>query len=310
MNRLFNILDGNDEEEGDFIQIEKDYSRKKKKKIKNKDLKVEPVIKVKDDYAPPPHENLLELPFSMLFIAPKGSGKTTTIHKLLVWYKNYFDQIFIFSPTIDIDYKWNQLIDKLKIPPENCISKITTRKVNGIMNSIKDYNNGRKNKDKIKALMIFDDCAESMRTYGKKQHYLNKLAFNHRHYNISHIIVSQSFKKLEPGIRSNATGIVLYNTDNLAERMKIIEELAGNIGKRKFEKLWFDCVREKYGFLYINYKHRLVYKNFDTVIGDLNQEPEYLFGDNNDIKQIKQNKMKKLKQPEPKEDKNKEEKDK
>ena len=281
MQRIYNILntgDPEDEEGLDFIDMEKDYTRKKKKKVKN--LKIEPVIKVPDDYTAPPNPNLLELPFSMLFIAPKGSGKTTTIHNLLVWYKNYFDKIFIFSPTIDIDYKWNKLVDKLHIPPEHCISKITDRKVSGLMNSIKGYNNGKKNKDKLKVLFVMDDCAESMRTFGKKSHYLNRLAFNHRHYNISHIIVSQSFKKLEPGIRSNATGIVLYNTDNIAERMKIIEELAGNIGKRDFEKLWIECVTKPYGFMYINYKHRLVYEGFDKVIGDLNQKPEYLFDKN------------------------------
>ena len=296
MDRVFNILNDN-EEELDFVSFDKPYRKKKKKKLTSKNLKIEPVIKVKDDYVAPPHEYLLELPFSMLFIAPKGSGKTTTIHNLLVYYKNYFDEVFIFSPTIDIDFKWNKLIDKLKIPRENCLHRFGERKVNGIMESIKGYNKNKKNKDKLKVLFIFDDCAEIMRTHGKKRHYLNKLAFNHRHYNISHIIVSQSFKKLEPGIRSNATGIVLYNTDNLAERAKIVEELAGNIGRTQFEKLWFDCVREPFGFMYINYKQRLIYKNFDKVIGDLNQEPVYLFDKLDKIsekkKKIEQNNSKK-----------------
>ena len=148
------------------------------------------------------------------------------------------------------------------------------------MRQVKDYNNGRDNKEKVKVLFMFDDCAESLKTFGKKQCVLNKLAMNHRHYNISHIMVSQSFKKLDPIIRNNTTGIILFNTDNTAERMKIIEELAGNVGRKKFEMLWYECVKDKYNFMFINYDNRKIYKNFLKIIGNLDQPPEWLYNSN------------------------------
>ena len=104
-----------------------------------------------------------------------------------------------------------------------------------------------------------------------------KLAMNHRHFDISHIIISQSYKKLDPVLRSNTTGMILFNTDNTAERMKIIEELAGNIGRKEFEKLWFEATSEKFGFLFLNYDTRLVFKNFDTQIADLSVMPKLRF---------------------------------
>ena len=70
MNRIFDLLDG--EEPSISVNLKK---TEKKRKNKVKSTKIEPVIKIKDDYTDPPHPNLLRLPFSLLLIAPKGSGK-------------------------------------------------------------------------------------------------------------------------------------------------------------------------------------------------------------------------------------------
>jgi hypothetical protein len=45
--------------------------------------------------------------FTMGLIAPKGSGKTTTIINLLRIYGGYFHDIVVFSPTIRSDDKWD-----------------------------------------------------------------------------------------------------------------------------------------------------------------------------------------------------------
>jgi hypothetical protein len=60
------------------------------------------------DHPAVPYTGVLpEHPFSMGVIAPKGSGKTTLIcNFMLNFYKGYFHQIHIFSPTIFNDDKW------------------------------------------------------------------------------------------------------------------------------------------------------------------------------------------------------------
>lgn len=45
----------------------------------------------------------------ILILAPKGSGKTTLICNLLMFYKGYFHNIFIFSPSIKSDEKWDYI---------------------------------------------------------------------------------------------------------------------------------------------------------------------------------------------------------
>lgn len=88
--------------------------------------------------------------------------------------------------------------------------------------------------------------------------------------------------------------------------MKIIEELAGNLGRKEFERLWFDCIKEKYSFMYINYDSRLVYKKFEEEIADLSQMPVYVYDKLNEGEKKKyipkgvEDPKKKKKEPKPK----------
>lgn len=56
--------------------------------------------------------------FTMGIIAPKGSGKTTLIANLLEFYKGYFHNIIVFSPTIASDEKWDY-VKRLDLIVEN-----------------------------------------------------------------------------------------------------------------------------------------------------------------------------------------------
>jgi len=51
------------------------------------------------DHPEPPNDILMKHEFTIGLIAPKGAGKTTLIANLLHFYKDYFHDIFVFSPT-------------------------------------------------------------------------------------------------------------------------------------------------------------------------------------------------------------------
>src|SRR5688572_24066387 len=57
----------------------------------------------------PPNPVLPKHEFTMALVAPKGSGKTTLIINLLRFYKHYFHNIIVFSPSIESDDKWDWL---------------------------------------------------------------------------------------------------------------------------------------------------------------------------------------------------------
>lgn len=78
-----------------------------------KPLKVVPIPVPKGNKHPPiPQPLLMDHEFTLGLIAPKGCGKTTMICNLLMFYKNYFHNILIFSPTINSDDKWDYIKDK------------------------------------------------------------------------------------------------------------------------------------------------------------------------------------------------------
>lgn len=78
--------------------------------------KVDKVLKVKPvpvppgyDHPEPPNPVLPKHEFTLGLIAPKGAGKTTLIANLLYWYRGYFHDIHVFSPTVLSDEKWDWL---------------------------------------------------------------------------------------------------------------------------------------------------------------------------------------------------------
>jgi len=83
------------------------------------DLQILP-IPVPKGYIHPsvPDPVLPQHEFTLGVIAPKGSGKTTTIVNLLRMYKGYFNKILVFSPTVKSDEKWDW-VKKQKLTSPN-----------------------------------------------------------------------------------------------------------------------------------------------------------------------------------------------
>jgi hypothetical protein len=76
-------------------------------------LTVKPIpVPAKWKHPAPPNDALPTHEFTMGLIAPKGAGKTTVICNLLNFYKGYFHNIIVFSPTVASDEKWDWVKDQ------------------------------------------------------------------------------------------------------------------------------------------------------------------------------------------------------
>lgn len=80
-----------------------------KRKREEKKLQVRAIpIPVGAQHPNVPHPDILpQHEFTMAVVAPKGSGKTTWICNMLDYYQGYFHNIFIISPTLNSDEKWD-----------------------------------------------------------------------------------------------------------------------------------------------------------------------------------------------------------
>lgn len=290
MNNLMKLLDINTEylngigitnedliENGDYdsdLEDERDLEEliKKDKRIKHpkkiEKLIIKPLFDDDESYAEAPNEFLFKAPFSLLMVGIKGAGKTTFLGNVLQPYAEYFDTIYVFSPTASLDISFQKMADSLNISKKNVFNKYSEARLTKLMKMIKKKNSNTSQTEKHRTLIIFEDIIDSLpRGIGKSV--INKLAFNHRHYNVSFCILSQYFKKLPPTIRNNATGWVLWNMENQIERKKIVEELSGSLGKDYFEEIYSDVTSEPYQALTINYQNTNPYKytkNFNEKI--------------------------------------------
>lgn len=262
--------DSDMEDDRELNELKKKENRPKHPKKINK-LEIKPLFKDDDSYAEAPNQFLFKPPFSLLFVGIKGAGKTTFLGNVLIPYADYFDVIYVFSPTAKLDISFKKMAELLKIDNKNIFNKYSESKLTKLMKMIKQKNKNTPQKEKLRTLIIFEDIIDSLpRGIGKSV--INKLAFNHRHYNVSYCILSQYFKKCPPTIRNNATGWILWNMENQQERKKITEELSGSLGKDYFEELYGDVTSEPYQAFTINYQNQNPYKytkNFNQTIIDI-----------------------------------------
>lgn len=106
-------------------------------------LTVKPIpVPAQWKHPPPPNDALPRHEFTMGLIAPKGAGKTTVICNLLNFYKGYFHNILVFSPTVASDEKWDwvkqqKLLSQNK-PLIEFVNKKKKKEVNGIVEGAPD----------------------------------------------------------------------------------------------------------------------------------------------------------------------------
>ena len=227
------------------------------------------------------HPDLLQPPFTLLLVAPKGSGKSTTILRLIYgnkrrckdkdkskthhkFYRHYFDKIFVFSPTWEMDQKMQRCL----IPPDQIFDdpdtyeEVISEILEGQQEDIEE--DGKAEADEV--LLIFSDLAGT-KMFSQKKGIMNKLAFNHRHYNISLIIDTQSLRQINNAFRENLSGIMLYaGINNRLELKKIYEEFLGKYSEKEAQQILDYVFTSQFNFLFINFQKRgQMFKNFNRL---------------------------------------------
>lgn len=217
-------------------------------------------VKLEEDETLKKFENLdqrlLQPPFLLTIIGSVKAGKSSLILNLLFNknfnFKKRFDKIFYFSPTCMIDRA-------LKFVREDeDIEKVCDNldKFDSILEElVKMKTEDEEERDK-QYLCLIDD----MMGFIKKKSYINFLATRYRHFKISIIITTQSYKLITNVIRENSSGFIIFKIPNNKERNKIYEEYEGVIPNIK--QLHNEATKDPYNFLFINFRDLKVYKNF------------------------------------------------
>ena len=121
--------------------------------------------------------------------------------------------------------------------------------------------------DADEVLLIFSDLAGTA-MFSQKKGIMNKLAFNHRHYNISLIIDTQSLRQINTAFRENLSGIMLYaGINNRLELKKIYEEYLGKYSEKEAQQILQYVFKDSaFNFLFVNFQKRgQMFKNFNRL---------------------------------------------
>ena len=200
-----------------------------------------------DDLNPvlPPHS------FLMGIIAPPRSGKSNLIMNLLLndqFYYNkkkspysYFDEIFYLSPTQTFDKTCCDMLPKLEnlvqiSDPDELIYADT------ILDKITKEQAEVEKEDRKKILVVMDDMVGIIDKLPK----LQQISTKFRHYSMSIILVSQSYRKIPSVIRNCFTARIVFDLKNEKEFGKISDEFTGSIPDS--ERLIKQIVHKRYDF--------------------------------------------------------------
>lgn len=201
-------------------------------------------------------------PAKVFYIAGKrNSGKSYFTLQLLInkhLLKGAFDEIIVINPTIKYDNKWSII----NIPEENIYEEFSLE----LMEILDEYFQEEFQKDNKKNfLLILDDCLGS-KDFKKMNDdsIFNKMIYIGRHYNLNMIILSQKFKGISSGIRSNIDYFISFDTYNDKEKTAIFEEFGiGN--KKQFYEIWKNIFKEKYDKMIIDTANGHFYRNYNKL---------------------------------------------
>jgi hypothetical protein len=167
----------------------------------------------------------------MLICGKKRTGKSTLALNLLSSnkiFKGYFGNIFMISPSKE--EKTKQLREELEKDDkyytdlnQDNISKITTFiKAEQAAQKMKEKRLGKKLPPIYNLLWLDDVVADLPRSM--KKNCITNLFYNHRHYNLSIICTTQSYKQVAPNLRKQSDILYIFPMANKKEREAIQED--------------------------------------------------------------------------------------
>lgn len=215
----------------------------------------DPVIKI--------HEHLPIYPSYSVVVGSGGSGKTLMLVSLFEKIKKVFKGRLVVFTNSHV----NTLIESVERLNGVIHQSIYNSKGEDIIEKILSFQKKLKEqKQKLKPILIVLDDFIDNDIMNKRRSSLTKLFTMGRHYNVSVIVTSQSFKLLPSSVRKLSHYYFLYGTGNNTERKTIANELCGMLSENDFLDLFDDITSNKYSFMLIDTNKSRILKNMNEVV--------------------------------------------
>jgi hypothetical protein len=264
----------------DEVEKEKDLALPKECKKKENLLKIIPFETNKNQIQQRPlmSENIIpKHSSSVIFNGKSGSGKSQLLINLLTrpqFYgrtkatkekSQYFDLIFLFSPTAD---GGDDLVKYLRIPDKRVFTKMDPKILDNILQKQKDFIASKGLDKSPKILIIFEDIQSNSNNIMNTPSFL-KCFIQARHLNVSTFLLGQSWTRTPRACRLQANNIFFFPSSGSEVELLIKEFCPPHTDKKDFQKLIENATKEQYSFLHINCREppeTRFRRNLDTIL--------------------------------------------
>jgi hypothetical protein len=208
---------------------------------------------------------------SVIFNGRSGSGKSTLLINLLTRREffgppgkgNYFDDIYLFSPTGASD----DMFDQLKLNKRNIFLKPKASDLQDILNKQRKKITAKGVDKAPRILVILEDCQSCKRFLASEA--VKSAFIANRHYNMSTWICGQSYTLTPRACRLQANNIFYFKGSG-SEKEKMVEEyLPSGLTKKEFASLIDHATSDRHSFLHINMtsdESTRYRKNLNTIL--------------------------------------------
>jgi hypothetical protein len=187
----------------------------------------------------------------MLIAGRRGSGKTTLCTRLLLTpkaFKGKFDKIILISPTAHLTPQW-KVLDTENWDVYNEYNPDIIKDLLAQQSSSSIWRLGR---ERPKVLVILDDMGNKTRKVRSSEtDYIDVLACNGRHLDVSLIQMAQVYTQIVPSVRSNADIIISYAMNSHRDMLALWTECGGTCDYKDFRDQCCKVTNKKYDFLLV-----------------------------------------------------------
>ena len=212
-----------------------------------------------------------KLPLRAILLGPSGSGKSVLLQNMILdLYRDCFSRIYIFSPSINVDYQTWEPVKKYiaKSIPENddeefYYAHYDEDALNNIINTqrkIIEYQKKHNHNKLFSILIVVDDFADDVK-FSRNSKLLHSLFTRGRHSQISTLVATQKFNALSPIIRVNASDLYVFRLRNYSDLQAFLDEVSAIAPKDVILDMYNLAVDEPYSFLTV----KLTSKDKDKI---------------------------------------------
>ena len=193
------------------------------------------------------------------FLAPSGMGKTTTLISMILGpYRGVFDQIHVFSPSVEIDSAWAPVKEfASRLEGSTFHSEWDEEALKQIMDEqrerIRKLKESKSKKPLPQILTVIDDFADRPDIMHAAGNILTTLFIRGRHFGSSCWLSSQKLTAIAPVARVNFRFLLVWRLRNQKELVSLMEELSALFPMRTLHEFYETAISdEDHSFWYIN----------------------------------------------------------